>query len=238
MSIELVAFDADDTLWHNEPIFIDTQARFCALLERHIAPEVIEQRLAETELRNLRLYGYGVKPFTLSMIETAIELTGGEITGAEIAEILRLGRDMLAAPVRVFDGAPEVVADLAGSYRMMVITKGDLLDQETKVARSGLGDHFDEIEVVSRKDRQTYEEIVSRAGITPPQFAMVGNSLRSDILPVAAMGGCAVHIPYEDTWVHESVADGDLADIEYHTVHHIRDLPALLASVGGYGGQS
>ena len=231
MPIELVAFDADDTLWQNEPIFIDTQARFCALLERHIAPEEIERSLAETELRNLKRYGYGIKPFTLSMIETAVELTAGEVTGAEIAGILQMGRDMLDAPVRLFDGAAGVVAGLASRYPLIVVTKGDLLDQETKIARSGLGDHFSAVEVVSSKDRETYEAIAGRHRCAPDRFAMVGNSLRSDVIPVAGMGGHAVYIPYGDTWEHESVPAAELDGLHFETIPDLAALPALLESI-------
>lgn len=229
--IKLVAFDADDTLWHNEPLFLDTQERFRELLARHTEPGVVEQRLYETEVRNLRHYGYGVKAFTLSMIETALELTEGKITGAEIGELLRLGREMLLAPVDVLEGVPETIARLAGRFDLMVLTKGDLLDQETKVARSGLGDHFSHVTVVSRKDRTTYEEVLDGLGLAPGEFAMIGNSLRSDVLPVAEMGGHAIHIPYEMTWAHEAVDERRLEDLSYHQVAHIRDVPPLLETL-------
>lgn len=225
--IKLVALDADDTLWHNERRFLDTQERFRELLSRHTEREVIEQRLYETEVRNLRHYGYGVKAFTLSMIETAIELTEGEITGQEVGELLRLGREMLLAPVELLDGAAETVARLAARFDLMVLTKGDLLDQETKVARSGLGDHFAHVTVVSRKDRATYEELLQGLGLAPREFVMIGNSLRSDVVPVAEMGGHAVHVPYETTWAHETVEEG-ARGVSYHEVAHIREVPPLL----------
>jgi len=226
--IRLVALDADDTLWHNEPLFTDTQARFCELLSRHVDAEVIEQRLLETEVRNLQHYGYGVKSFTLSMVETAIELTDGRVAGAEISRILRMGREMLLGPVDVLDGVHDAVRELAEQHDLMVVTKGDLLDQETKLARSGLGDFFQHVSVVSRKDRAMYESLLAVHGLTAGEFVMVGNSLRSDIVPVAEMGGHAVHVPYGATWTHERVDDRRLATLRYHTLPHLRELPDLL----------
>lgn len=225
----LVGFDADDTLWHNERLFTDTQERFHALLRRHCQESIIEQRLYETEVRNLAHYGYGVKAFTLSMVETAIDLTEGAIPGAEINEILDMGREMLRAPVELLDGVADVIPSLAGRYRLMVITKGDLLDQETKVARSGLGDHFDFVEVVSRKDRGTYERLLEAHGVRPGGFVMVGNSLRSDVLPVAEMGAVAVHIPYHMTWAHEEMDDEALGEVPFTRLERIAEVPAFLA---------
>ena len=225
----LVGFDADDTLWHNERLFTDTQERFRALLRRHCEETIIEQRLYETEVRNLAHYGYGVKAFTLSMVETAIDLTEGAIPGAEINEILDMGREMLRAPVELLDGVVDVIPTLAGRYRLMVITKGDLLDQETKVARSGLGDHFDFVEVVSRKDRGTYERLLEAHGARPGGFVMVGNSLRSDVLPVAEMGAVAVHIPYHTTWAHEEMDDQALGEVPFTRLERIAEVPAFLA---------
>lgn len=225
----LVGFDADDTLWHNERLFTDTQERFRALLRRHCEESIVEQRLYDTEVRNLAHYGYGVKAFTLSMVETAIDLTDGVIPGAEINEILDMGREMLRAPVELLDGVADVIPSLAERYRLMVITKGDLLDQETKVARSGLGDHFDFVEIVSRKDRDTYERLLDAHGASPGRFVMVGNSLRSDVVPVAEMGAVAVHIPYHTTWAHEEIGDGTLGDVPYTRLERIADVPAFLA---------
>jgi putative hydrolase of the HAD superfamily len=229
--IELVAFDADDTLWHNERLFIDTQDRFRGLLGRHTSEEVIRQRLFDTEVANLQHYGYGVKAFTLSMIETAIDITGGSVTGDEVAEILRWGREMLLAPVDLLPGVEATVTELAADHPLMVITKGDLLDQETKLARSGLGDLFTYVEVVSRKDRATYEEILDTHGIDPEAFVMVGNSMRSDIVPIAEMGATAVHVPYETTWAHEEVPEERLRDLGYHTLASIEQVPGLLADL-------
>lgn len=229
--IRLIAFDADDTLWHNEPLFSDTQERFRALLRRYRDDAWIDQRLLETETRNLQHYGYGVKAFTLSMVETAIELTGGRITGEEMAEILAMGREMLLAPVDVLEGVPEVIETLAARWDLMVITKGDLLDQETKIARSGLGDLFTYVEVVSRKDRSSYERILGAHGVTAAEFVMVGNSLRSDILPVLEMGARAVHIPYPLTWAHEEVDPAELDSAEFISLRDVRALPGALRAI-------
>jgi putative hydrolase of the HAD superfamily len=228
---DLIAFDADDTLWHNERLFIDTQTRFRELLGRHTDHEVIEQRLYETEIRNLQHYGYDIKAFTLSMVETAIELTNGEITGDEVGEILTFCREMLLAPVEVLDGVDEIVRELAQRHPLMVITKGDLLDQETKLARSGLGDLFTYVEVVSRKDRATYEAILERHGARADHFVMIGNSMRSDILPVAEMGAHAIHVPYETTWAHEAVPEDRLGHVTFTTLESIRSVPSTIAEI-------
>ena len=231
MGLKLVAFDADDTLWHNERLFTDVQARFRELLSRHTAPEIIEQRLYDTEVSNLRHYGYGVKAFTLSMIEAAVDLTDGRVTGEQIAQIVRMGREMLLAPVDLLDGVREVVEEVAARYDLMVLTKGDLIDQESKLARSGLGDFFSHVLIVSREDRAKYEQVLADHGLAAGEFTMVGNSLKSDIIPVAEMGAHAIHVPYETTWQHEEVAEDDLAALRYHTVEDICSVPEVLAAL-------
>jgi putative hydrolase of the HAD superfamily len=226
--IDTIAFDADDTLWHNEHLYLNTQNKFKQLLCQYHNDEWIEQRLNETEIRNLQHFGYGIKGFTLSMIETAIELSEGRVSVNEIQAIIEFGKEMLQAPVELLDGVRETIAQLAVTYELMLITKGDLIDQEAKIARSGLGDYFSHIEVVSEKNAETYQKIIAKYGITTQRFLMVGNSLKSDILPVIAMGGRAVYIPYKTMWVHERVADEDLDDRQYVTIEHINFLPALL----------
>ena len=201
--ITTVGLDADDTLWHNETIFRLTHARFVDLLADRADPDPIEARLAAVEQRNLRLYGYGVKGFTLSMIETAMELCEGEPPPGVIREILAAGREMLAHPVETLPGVDEALAELSKHYRLVLITKGDLLDQERKLAASGLGDLFAAVEIVSEKDRSTYERVFTRHGTGPSQAVMVGNSMKSDVLPAIAAGAYAVHIPYAVTWAHE-----------------------------------
>jgi len=223
-NISVIAFDADDTLWHNENIYINTHEKFKQLLRQYHNDEWIQQRLNETEIRNLQHFGYGIKGFTLSMIETAIELSEGRVSANEIQKIVDLGKEMLRAPVELLDGVAATIAQLASSYKLMLITKGDLLDQESKIARSGLGDYFSHIEVVSEKDVETYRRLVAKHGIAPERFLMVGNSLKSDILPVIAMGGQAVYIPYQTTWEHERVVEEDLAAKRYVTIQNISQL--------------
>lgn len=204
---DVIAFDADDTLWHNETVFQATEKQFAELLAMHHAPESVRQRLFATEMRNLRHFGYGVKGFILSMIETSIELTEGKITGDEIHHIIRWGHDMLGAPVQLLDGVRNTVEVLSRQHRLILLTKGDLFDQESKLARSGLGEYFSDVQIVSEKNRSTYERVIARSGVEPPRFLMVGNSLKSDILPALDAGAMAVHIPYETTWAHERVDD-------------------------------
>jgi putative hydrolase of the HAD superfamily len=226
--IDLVALDADDTLWHNEPLFTSVREQFCELLGRYQPDGVPGDRLDAVEMRNLRHFGYGVKGFVLSMIETAIDLSGGRLEAADVQTIIGWGRDMLDSPVELLEGVSEAVEELAGAFRLILLTKGDLLHQETKLARSGLGRHFTGIEIVSEKNTGTYRSVMARYRVTPARFAMVGNSLRSDILPVLEAGGQAVYVPYEMTWAHERVAPERLATLQFHEIPHIRELPALL----------
>ena len=230
---DLIAFDADDTLWHNEPIYRGAQRQALDILAHYHDQEWIERRMYETEIRNLEHYGYGIKGFTLSMIETAIELTEGRISGAEVGRIIELTREMFRAPVELLEGVEETLATLASSHELMLITKGDLFEQQAKIARSGLSGHFGKIEIVPVKIRETYQSIVARHEISPHRFLMVGNSIRSDVLPVIEMGGRAVHIPYETTWEHEIVPEEELAGREFMTLAHIRELPALIYAGAG-----
>jgi len=195
MRITTVGLDADDTLWHNETLFRLTQDRFRALMADVAAPEVLDQRLAEIERRNLRLYGYGVKGFTLSMLETVMELTGGEPPGRIIADILAAGREMLSEPVEPLPGVDQALAELSESYRLVLITKGDLLHQEQKLAASGLGDLFVAVEIVSEKDAATYERVFARHGTGAAEAVMCGNSMRSDILPALEAGRTQTCVP-------------------------------------------
>lgn len=208
--ITTIAFDADDTLWHNERIFLSTKDRYTALLSEYHDKNYIERHLDQTETKNIKHFGYGVKGFTLSMIETACELTEGRITGDKIKDIITFAKDMLASPIDVLDGVKDTIAELSKKYRLLCITKGDLLDQETKLARSGLGEYFDALEIVPRKTAETYQNILKRHDLTADEFVMVGNSLRSDILPVIEIGARAVFIPYETEWFHEAVTEEEL----------------------------
>jgi putative hydrolase of the HAD superfamily len=198
-----IGFDADDTLWHNESIFEGVHGRYFALLAKFHGAEAVEKALFTTEGRNLELYGYGIKGYMLSAVETAIELTEGKIGTAEIREILRLGREMMNHPVELLEGAEAILNQLAAEYPLLLITKGDLRDQERKLAKSGIADRFRAIEIVSEKDTQTYERIFKRHHIRPSHFLMVGNSVKSDILPVLRLGGSGVHVPYRIIWGHE-----------------------------------
>ncbi|WP_313007598.1 HAD family hydrolase [Brevundimonas vesicularis] len=229
MSITTVGLDADDTLWHNETIFRLTHARFVDLLADRGDEATIEARLAETEQRNLRLYGYGIKGFTLSMIETAMELTNGEAPPHVVREILAAGREMLAHPVETLPGVDAVVAELSEKYRLVLITKGDLLDQERKLAASGLGDLFSAVEIVSEKDRATYERVFTRYGTGPAEAVMAGNSMKSDVLPAIAAGAFGVHIPYHVTWAHE-LADAPQNEPRYTSLSSIAELKNAIDS--------
>lgn len=227
MPITTVGLDADDTLWHNETVFRLTQARFLQLLADHDG-DLVHARLAEVERRNLRLYGYGVKGFTLSMIETAMELCDGEPPAGAIREILAAGREMLAHPVETLPGVDEALARLSERYRLVLITKGDLLDQERKLAASGLGDLFAAVEIVSEKDQRTYERVFARHGTGAEEAVMAGNSMKSDVLPALAAGAFAVHIPYAITWAHE-LADAPENHPRYGALDRIDDLPDWIA---------
>lgn len=227
--IELVAFDGDDTLWHNESIFSMTQQRFTDLMEPYVGDDDLADRLFATEMRNLRLFGYGVKSFTLSMIETAIELSDARVTAEEIAAILHAGRSMLQHPVELLDGVEDAIERVSKRWDVMLITKGDLFDQESKLARSGLGDRFEAVEIVAEKDEGAYRRILHRRGVRPDRFVMVGNSGRSDVLPTLALGGWAVHVPYPLTWEHERIDDATLeGNDRYRRVDSLAELPAVL----------
>ncbi|HNB51266.1 MAG TPA: HAD hydrolase-like protein [Anaerolineales bacterium] len=223
-----LAFDADDTLWHNERLFIEIQARFKDLLAHYHDPEWIAARLYETETRNIQHFGYGIKAFALSMIETAVELTEGRISGTDIQTMIGWAKEMLTADVELLPHVREVIPLLAERYPLMVITKGDLLDQEAKMARSGIGQYFRQVEVVSHKTPAVYAQILKKHGVEPARFWMVGNALRSDILPVLELGGHAVYVPQENTWIHESATLPPVGHPGFYELANLGELPALL----------
>jgi len=223
-----IGFDADDTLWHNENIFEHVHARYCELLARHHDSETVRRALNATETRNFDLYGYGIKGFMLCAVETAIELTGGKLSTGELREILALGRGMLEHPVELLDGARDVLELLAPDYFLLLVTKGDLVDQERKLAKSGLARRFNAIEIVSEKDRRTYERILQRHEFKPADFLMVGNSLKSDIAPVLALGGAAVHIPYQYTWGRERGEVPQASEGRFFQAASLGELPAIV----------
>jgi len=229
--IDTIGFDGDDTLWHSETEFELTQTMFVELLAPYVPSGGInlEAQLAATELGNLAVFGYGVKSFTLSMIETALDVSNGTVPADVIRTLLDRGKAMLTHPVDLLDGVREVVDELADRYQLMLITKGDLLHQESKIASSGLAERFRHIEVVAEKDPATYARILDRHGVDPAGFVMVGNSVRSDVLPVLAVGGRAVHVPYHVTWAHEHAEhDGDVPTLE-----SMRELPGWLSTQAG-----
>ena len=219
MTVTTIGFDADDTLWQNESFFRLTQERFAALLADHAESDHLMDRLLAAERRNLAHYGFGIKAFTLSMIETAIEVTDGRVPASAIGEILAEGREMLRHPVHLLDGAEDAVRALAGSHTLVLITKGDLLDQERKLAESGLRDLFDGVEIVSDKTPATY----ARAFAAPDRAVMIGNSLKSDVLPAIEAGAHGIHVPHDLTWSYERAE----TPRDRHRFHHIDSLAAL-----------
>lgn len=226
--IRVIGFDADDTLWHNETIFERVHERYRALLSRYHDAATVDRTLFATEMRNLEIYGYGIKGFTLSSIETAIELTGGKISADEIRTIIGLGQEMLHHPVELLPGVTDVLAAVAPTHQLLLITKGDLRDQERKLAKSGIAALFRGIEIISEKNEATYAAILARRGIAPAEFMMVGNSLKSDILPVLALGGAAIHVPYQLTWEYERTTALPEAPDRFHQITTIRELLSLL----------
>ncbi|HVS50099.1 MAG TPA: HAD family hydrolase [Candidatus Dormibacteraeota bacterium] len=231
MPITVVGLDGDDTLWHNETRFNVTQGDLRDLLHRHVPDADVHAHLAEIEMKNLGMYGYGVKSFTLSMIETAIQLTQGRIPTSDLEVILGWGKRMLMEPTELLDGVEDALRELNQKYDLLLVTKGDLFDQESKLARSGLGDLFSGVEIVSEKNVDAYRAILSRRGIKADEFVMVGNSLRSDIVPVLELGARAVHIPYHVTWHHEHVPEESLPKAGWHRLEKISELSRLLATL-------
>jgi putative hydrolase of the HAD superfamily len=230
---DVIAFDGDDTLWHNERLFVEAQAQFRELLAAFHPARWIDARLAAAEKRNLPHFGYGIKGFALSMIETAIELTEERIESRDIRRILDIARWMLSADVQLLDHVQETVAEVAATHPLMLITKGDLHDQQRKVERSGLGAHFRAVEILPEKDLATYASLLDRHRIAASRFLMVGNSVRSDILPVLEAGASAVHIPYELTWDHERADPPPSGHPRFHSLVSISMLPALLREIEG-----
>ncbi|NKX43267.1 HAD family hydrolase [Roseicyclus persicicus] len=225
-----IGFDADDTLWQNESFYRLTQERFAGLLRDYADRDTLEARLLAAERRNLGHYGFGIKGFMLSMIETAIEVTEGRVPAPVIGEILSAGQEMLRHPIELLPHAAEVVAELAGSYRLVLITKGDLLDQERKLAQSGLGDLFDAVEIVSDKSRATYEGAFARHGDGADRAMMVGNSMKSDVRPALEAGAWGVFVPHGLTWVVEHAAPPD-GHARFRELPDLGPLPALVAEL-------
>ena len=228
MPVKVIAFDADDTLWVNEPYFQEAEHHFCQLFEDYQPQHTIARELLQVEIQNLSLYGYGIKGFMLSMIETALKVSGKTITLDAIEKIIGIGKDLLARPIELLDVVEDVLIQLKDKYRLVVATKGDLLDQERKLKNSGIEHYFHHIEIMSEKQEKDYQKLIKHLDIQPGEFLMVGNSLKSDVLPVLAIGGHACHVPYHTTWAHEQV-EHTIEDPNFRELTSIREiLPILL----------
>lgn len=226
--IKVIGFDADDTLWVNETYFRDAELQFAKLLSAYETANKIDQELFKKEMDNLPLYGYGIKGFVLSMVEMAIELSNNSISNETISKILNIGKDMLNKPVELLDGVEDTLKALSKSYRLILVTKGDLLDQERKLEKSNLTSYFHHIEVLSDKQEVNYSNLLNHLDIKPSEFLMVGNSLKSDILPLIHIGAEAVHIPFHTTWLHEQVSETETRHKEYTTLSSLYELISLL----------
>lgn len=228
MNLKVIAFDADDTLFVNEPYFQETEQKFCALLNDYLSQQGLSQELFRVEIQNLDLYGYGIKGYTLSMIEAAMNISNKTISVEIIEKIIQYGKELLQKPIELLDGVEETLKALNGKYKLIVATKGDLKDQQRKLHDSGLGHYFHHIEVMADKQEINYEKLLKRLEINADEFFMIGNSLKSDVLPVLAIGGHAVHIPFHTTWEHEKVSH-KVEHPNFKTLEKITDiLPILL----------
>lgn len=227
--IKVIAFDADDTLWVNEPYFAETEQAFMALMEDFLPRHSTARELLKTEIDNLPLYGYGIKAFMLSMIETAIRISDKKIPPAVIEKIIELGRTMLDKPVVLIEGVTEVLKSLQGKYRLVMATKGDLLDQERKLLKSELSAYFHHIEIMSEKKEADYQKLIRHLDIPPTSFMMIGNSLKSDVLPVLNLGGYGVHVPYHVTWEHEKV-EVEIKNEKFFSLDRIAQITEILNS--------
>lgn len=228
MNLKVIAFDADDTLFVNEPYFQETEEKFCALLSDYLSQQGLSQELFRVEIANLDLYGYGIKGYILSMIEAAMRISNNTISIEIIEKIIQYGKELLQKPIELLDGVEETLAALHGNYRLIVATKGDLKDQQRKLHDSGLGHYFHHIEVMADKQELNYEKLLKRLDINADEFFMIGNSLKSDVLPVLGIGGHAVHIPFHTTWEHEKISH-KVEHPNFRTLEKITEvLPILL----------
>lgn len=227
-NIKVIGFDADDTLWVNETYFRDAETEFANLLSQFETPNKIDQELFKMEMKNLSVYGYGVKGFVLSMVEMAIELSNGTVSNKVISKILEIGKDMINKDVELLDGVEEVLKKLSSKYKLIVATKGDLLDQERKLEKSGLLDYFHHIEVLSDKKEANYSKLLNHLDINPKEFLMIGNSLKSDILPLINIKSKAIHVPFHTTWAHEEVKLDANSNNQFHTLKTLKEIPQLL----------
>jgi len=221
--IKVIGFDADDTLWSNETYFREAEEEFCNLMAEYLSKTEILNRLLEIEIRNLEIYGYGIKAFVLSMIETAMEISNKRVSQEIIDKILTLGKEQLNKPVNNLSGVEETLKALKNKYKLIVVTKGDLLDQERKLIKSGLIEYFHHIEIVSEKNEKEYLKLLKHLEITPEEFLMVGNSLKSDVLPILNLGGYGIHIPFHTTWEHERI-DVYIENDKFKEIDHISEV--------------
>jgi putative hydrolase of the HAD superfamily len=227
-NVRIVAFDADDTLWVNEPYYQETEADFAVLMDRFLPSEEVSKELFKTEMQNLSMYGYGAKGFTLSMIETAHRISEGGVSANTIAQIIKMGQALMSRPVELLSGVGDVVDKLSQCYTLVLATKGDLVDQERKLAESGLVGYFHHIEIMSDKKETNYQGLFKQLEVSPESFTMVGNSIRSDIQPVLNLGGYAIHVPYHTTWQHEQVDDSGISNERFYQVEDIRQVTGIL----------
>jgi len=223
-NIKVIGFDADDTLWVNETYFREAEAQVGQLLSHYETPNKIDQELFKMEIKNLPTYGYGVKGFVLSMVELAIELSNGKVSNTIISKMLEIGKEMINKPIELLDGVEDVLKALSKDYRLIVATKGDLLDQERKLEKSGLLKYFHHIEVLSEKQEENYSKLLKHLDIKPEAFLMVGNSLKSDILPLVNIGAKAIHVPFHTTWQHEVVTKKEMNGSDYETVTSLTEI--------------
>ena len=223
-NIKVIVFDADDTLWVNETYFREAENEFAELVSKYETKNKIDQELFKKEIENLKIYGYGVKGFVLSMVETALELSNYKIKPIVIEKILNIGKEMLEKPIELLDGIEDVLKELQGKYKLIVATKGDLLDQERKLEKSNLLQYFHHIEVMSEKKEKDYIKLLSHIDIEAKELLMIGNSLKSDILPLVKIGASAIHVPFHTTWAHEEVSIKEQSDTAYSTVKNIKEI--------------
>lgn len=225
--IEIIAFDADDTLWENENFFREAEQQFCDLLKEYQPQDKIMEELFKVEVQNMETYGYGIKAFILSLVETALLVSDKQITPEQVEAIVGIGKAMLNKDVVLLDGIRDVLEELAPRYRLVLATKGDLLDQERKLKKSGLLNYFHHIEVMTHKKEENYQELLNHLDIPAKRFMMIGNSLKSDVLPVINLGGTAVHVPYHTTWVFEQMNPEDIKSDRFFELKKIRDVLTL-----------
>ncbi|MBI9053626.1 MAG: HAD hydrolase-like protein [Bacteroidales bacterium] len=223
--IKVIGFDADDTLWVNEPYFRDIEDKFCQLLKQYLPEKTISKKLLEVEISNLKIYGYGVKGFILSLIETALKISADKVDPEIIEATINLGKELLNKDIILLDGVTKVLENLScKNYKLIVATKGDLLDQERKLKKSGLEKYFHHIEVMSDKTEIDYRKLLNHLDVKPSEFVMIGNSLKSDILPLLNIGCKAIHIPFHTTWEHENISKLKLEKLKYNTVDTISQI--------------